>query len=201
MNGKERRLHLLYDLGDGGLVTRNVCAYFQNWYHDRPSTTVCWVPTRWRGWILSLEDVKGWEVGRIFSSLGLPFLRLKGSGWGWSTHWGTDLPQPGGCRSPRGAPDGSTNHKNTCLQNSHFLYFFKKDFIYLFLDKGKGESERERETYQCVIASHTASTGDLACNPGMCPDQELNQRLFDSQAGIQSTEPQQPGLTSYIYME
>ena len=27
----------------------------------------------------------------------------------------------------------------------------------------------------------------------MCPDRELNQRLFGSQAGAQSTEPHQPG--------
>ena len=35
--------------------------------------------------------------------------------------------------------------------------------------------------------------GDLACNAGMCPDWELNQEPFDSQAGTQFTEPHQPG--------
>ena len=34
------------------------------------------------------------------------------------------------------------------------------------------EREREREKHQCVVASHGAPTGDLACNPGMCPDWE-----------------------------
>ena len=38
-----------------------------------------------------------------------------------------------------------------------------------------------------------AQTGDLACNPGMCPDPESNQRLFGSQAHTQSTELHQPG--------
>ena len=33
--------------------------------------------------------------------------------------------------------------------------------------------------------------GDPAHNPGMCPDQESNQRPFDSQADAQSTEPHQ----------
>ena len=33
----------------------------------------------------------------------------------------------------------------------------------------------------------------MACNPGMCPDRELNQQPFGSQAGAQSTEPHQPG--------
>ena len=47
--------------------------------------------------------------------------------------------------------------------------------------------------HQCVVASNTPPTGELACNPGMCPDGELNQRPFDLQAGTQSTEPQQLG--------
>ena len=29
--------------------------------------------------------------------------------------------------------------------------------------------EREGEKHQCVVASHTPPTRDLACNPGMCP--------------------------------
>ena len=49
---------------------------------------------------------------------------------------------------------------------------FLKDFIYLFFRDGKGE--RTREKYQCVVASHMPPTGDLACNPGMCPDWESN---------------------------
>ena len=35
---------------------------------------------------------------------------------------------------------------------------------------------------------------DLACNPGMCPDWESNQRPFGLKASAQSTEPHQPGL-------
>ena len=45
-----------------------------------------------------------------------------------------------------------------------------------------------------LIASQTPPTGDLAHNPGMCPDWESNQQLFGSQAGTQLTEPQHPGL-------
>ena len=40
---------------------------------------------------------------------------------------------------------------------------------------------------------HVSPTGDLARNPGMCPDWELNQQPFGSQAGTQSTERNQPG--------
>ena len=35
--------------------------------------------------------------------------------------------------------------------------------------------------------------GDLACNPRVCADWELNQRPLGSQARAQSTEPHQPG--------
>ena len=60
------------------------------------------------------------------------------------------------------------------------------------------EGEREGEKHQCVIASHTPPTGDLAHNPGIALDQELNQRHFDLQASTQSTEPQQPGQNNIL---
>ena len=44
-----------------------------------------------------------------------------------------------------------------------------------------------------TVASHTPPTGDLARNTGLCPDWELNQRPFGSQAGTESTEPHQLG--------
>ena len=43
--------------------------------------------------------------------------------------------------------------------------FLKKDFLNLFLERGVGR-EKERK-YQCVVASHTPPTGDLAHNPGI----------------------------------
>ena len=52
-------------------------------------------------------------------------------------------------------------------------FFFLRLFIYLFLESGR-EGEREGEKHQCVVASHTPPTGDLACNPGRCPDWESN---------------------------
>ena len=64
----------------------------------------------------------------------------------------------------------------------------------MFRQRGR-DGEREGEKYQCVLASHVPPTGDPAGNPGMCPDWESNQRPFGSQAGAQSTEPHQPGLT------
>ena len=70
---------------------------------------------------------------------------------------------------------------------------FFKDFIYLFLQRGR-KGEREGEKHPCVVASQVPPTGELARNPGMCPDWGLNLQPFGSQAGTQSTEPHQPGL-------
>ena len=52
----------------------------------------------------------------------------------------------------------------------------------------------EGEKHQCLVASHTPPTGDLAHNPGMCPDWESNWRPFGLHARAQSTEPPQPGV-------
>ena len=73
----------------------------------------------------------------------------------------------------------------------------KKIFLrlYLFLEREeRREKEREKNIDMKLVASHTPPTGDLACNPGMCPDRELNRRPFDLQASTQPTEPHQPGL-------
>ena len=63
--------------------------------------------------------------------------------------------------------------------------------MHLFLEKKEG---RKRGKHQCVVASCVPPTGDLACNPGMCPDWESNWQPFGLQAGTQYTESHQPGL-------
>ena len=75
--------------------------------------------------------------------------------------------------------------------NSYFLKRF-----YLFISRQRRrEGEREGEKYQCVVACLThPTTGDLAHNPGMCPDRESNWRSFGSQSNTQPTEPHQPEL-------
>ena len=60
-------------------------------------------------------------------------------------------------------------------------FLFVRDFIYLFLERGEGK-ENEGEKHQCVVGSRVCPTGDLACNPGTCPDWELNQQPFGSKA-------------------
>ena len=54
-----------------------------------------------------------------------------------------------------------------------FKSFFKRFYLFIFREKGR-EGEREGEKHQCVVGSPVSPTGDLACNPGMCPDWELN---------------------------
>ena len=44
----------------------------------------------------------------------------------------------------------------------------------------------------CGSFLYKTPSGDLAHNPGMCPDWESNRPPFDSQASTQSTEPHQP---------
>ena len=65
-----------------------------------------------------------------------------------------------------------------------------KDFIFkiYFLRMWKGGRKRERETLMCERNINWLPL-DLAHKPGICPDQESNQRPFNSQAGAQSTEP------------
>ena len=50
----------------------------------------------------------------------------------------------------------------------------------------------------CGCLSHSP-TGNLAHNPGMYPDGELNHQLFGSQVSTQSTEPHQPGLLQELF--
>ena len=98
------------------------------------------------------------------------------------------------------------------LHTHIFIYcakYFLKDFIYLFSGRGEGkekEKEKEKERNNDVWEKHwlvvscSLPTGDLALNPGMCPDRESNRQPFSLQGGTQSTEPYQPGLNIlYIF--
>ena len=91
--------------------------------------------------------------------------------------------------------------KIICLVEEQIFYIFAwQIYIYIFIFRERGrEREREGEKHQCVVASRTPPTGDLACNPDMCPDWESNQQPFGSQAHAQSIEPHQPGLV-YIFV-
>ena len=53
------------------------------------------------------------------------------------------------------------------------LHFFLIFYLFIFREGGK-EGEKEGEKHQCVVASCVPPTGDVARNPGTCPDWESN---------------------------
>ena len=78
-----------------------------------------------------------------------------------------------------------------CVFKNVYILFLK-DFVYLFLDKGERKDKERKKNINVWSPLMCLSTGDLACDPGMCPDWESNQRPSGSQSGAQSTEPHQP---------
>ena len=70
--------------------------------------------------------------------------------------------------------------KESCSLKSHisilflclFIYFLK--ILFIFRERGR-EGKGKEEKHQCVGASPMPPTGDLDCNPGICPDWESNQ--------------------------
>ena len=61
---------------------------------------------------------------------------------------------------------------NSLEKHIVILKNFLKYFLNLFLGQREGR-EKERETSMCGCLL-CAPTGDLPCNPGMCPDWESN---------------------------
>ena len=78
------------------------------------------------------------------------------------------------------------------------IFYFSFLKIYLCLERGKS---RERNINQYVVASCARPLpegwGELACDPGIGSDLELNQRPFGLQARAQTTELHQPGLFQF----
>ena len=79
------------------------------------------------------------------------------------------------------------------------MIYFLRFISFIFRDRGR-DGEREKEKHQCVVASQPPSSGNLACNTGMCLDSELNLQPFGSQASTQSTELHQPGLETNDFL-
>ena len=77
---------------------------------------------------------------------------------------------------------GHSHFLHTQDSERRLFFNFKKDFIY-FQREGKGRRKRGREISMCGCLS-CALTGHLACNPGMIPVWESNQRPFDLQPAL-----------------
>ena len=87
---------------------------------------------------------------------------------------------------------------NRLCRVGEWIMLFKKKILFIFRAR-VGAGEREGEKKYRSVASRMPPTGDLAHNPGMCPDWELNLWPFGLQACPQSTEPHQPGLWILLF--
>ena len=78
-----------------------------------------------------------------------------------------------------------------CTETQCVLLSFKNTLFIYFRQRGR-EGERDGEKHHVWLPLVCPLLGtDLTRNPGMCPDWELNQRPFDSQASAQSSLPHQ----------
>ena len=59
-------------------------------------------------------------------------------------------------------------HNGILLSHKHNIFDFLRFSLFIFRERGR-EGEKEGEKYQCVVASHMASTGDLALKPRHMP--------------------------------
>ena len=72
------------------------------------------------------------------------------------------------------------------------------DFLFVCLFRFReGKGEREGEKHQCVVASRTPRTGDLAHDTGMCPTLGVEPATLWFTGWHSTTEPHQSGLESY----
>ena len=90
-------------------------------------------------------------------------------------------------------------HSNNDLANSFivfilFYFYFLKYFIYFIFTQRGREGEKEGEKHQCLAASRAPPTGDLVCNPSMCPDLKSNWQPFGLQACAQSLSYTSQGI-------
>ena len=75
--------------------------------------------------------------------------------------------------------------------------FFLRFYLFIFRERGK-KGEREGEKHQCVVASYMSPSGDLAHNPGMCPDWELNWWPFALQPAFNPLSHTSKGLGYFL---
>ena len=59
---------------------------------------------------------------------------------------------------------------------TYFARFYLFIYLFIYLLERRKKGEREGEKHQYVVASCVPPTGNLAHNPSMCPDWELNQQ-------------------------
>ena len=85
---------------------------------------------------------------------------------------------------------------------ARFLFFFFLRFYPFIFREKEREKKRERNIYvrekhQSATSPHTWANGDWTCNPGICPDWELNQWHFASQHNAQPISRTGQGSNSF----
>ena len=53
-----------------------------------------------------------------------------------------------------------------------YYIFLKRFYLFIYLERGR--REKEGNIHVRLVTSHTSPTGDLACNPVMCPRLGMN---------------------------
>ena len=102
------------------------------------------------------------------------------------TSWALTVPQGAWhsrptCHRPAWSPGHTVD--SSCPSGTFFVFF---KILFVFTERGR-KRDREGEKHQFVAVSRAPLTGDLAQNPGMCPDRESNLRPFGSQDNAQPT--------------
>ena len=77
-------------------------------------------------------------------------------------------------------------------------YFFKKDFIYLFLERGR-EGERGERNIKVWLPLVQPLLGIRPATQACALDWELNQLTFDSQAGAQPLSHSSQGWSFVLF--
>ena len=64
---------------------------------------------------------------------------------------------------------------------STIFFFFLRFYLFIYLERGEGREKVRERNINVWLPLTWPPTGDLACNPGMCPDWESNQWPFGLQ--------------------
>ena len=87
-----------------------------------------------------------------------------------------------------------------CMHGIIKCTVFLKDFIYLFLERGEGREKEMERNISVWLPLMRPLLGIWPATQACALDWELNQWLFGSQAGTQSTEPHQPWLNVQYFL-
>ena len=94
-----------------------------------------------------------------------------------------------------------TLHTGACgtvaFSNHQFSVIFLKRLYLFILERGEGKAKERERNIDWLPFAHTP-IGNLARNPGMCHDWELNRQPLALGDNAQPTEPRRPGQ-SYIF--